>query len=66
MRIGIDLVSVDSVRDSINGPNGERWPNLELDLLPGLDQKLRPPNSQRRAHDVLDRALEQELARTPI
>jgi len=43
---------------------GERWPNLELDLLPGRDHTLRPPNSQRRAHAVLDRALEQELART--
>ncbi|MFI5037852.1 MAG: hypothetical protein ACHP93_05180 [Solirubrobacterales bacterium] len=43
---------------------GERWPNLELDLLPGRDHTLRPANSQRRAHDVLDRALEQELART--
>jgi hypothetical protein len=43
---------------------GERWPNLELDLLPGRDHTLRPANSQQRAHDVLDRALEQELART--
>jgi pimeloyl-ACP methyl ester carboxylesterase len=42
----------------------ERWPNLELDLLPGSDHTLRPANSQQRAHDVLDRALEQELART--
>lgn len=45
--------------------SGERWPNLELDLLPGRDHTLRPANSQQRAHDVLDRALEQELARTP-
>jgi pimeloyl-ACP methyl ester carboxylesterase len=44
----------------------ERWPNLELDLLPGRDHTLRPANSQRRAHDVLDRALEQELARTHV
>jgi pimeloyl-ACP methyl ester carboxylesterase len=44
--------------------HGERWPNLELDLLPGRDHTLRPAESQRRAHDVLDRALEQELART--
>jgi hypothetical protein len=43
--------------------HGERWPNIELDLLPGHDHTLRPANSQRCAHDVLDRALKLELER---
>ena len=41
----------------------ERWPNLALELLPGRDHTLRPAHSQQRAHDALDRALENELAR---
>jgi hypothetical protein len=41
----------------------ERWPNLELDLLPGRDHTLRPVHSQLRAHDALDRALQRELER---
>ncbi len=41
----------------------DRWPNLELELLPGRDHTLRPAYSQRRAHDVLDQALEHQLDR---
>lgn len=40
----------------------ERWPNIALQLLPGRDHALRPIESQRAAHSVLERALEQELA----
>ncbi len=41
---------------------GSRWPNLKLALVPGRDHTLRPLNSQQHAHDVLDRALDRELA----
>jgi len=41
---------------------GDRWPNLEVDLIPGRDHTLRPLYSQRHAHDALDRALDRELA----
>jgi pimeloyl-ACP methyl ester carboxylesterase len=41
---------------------GERWPNLELDLIPGRDHTLRPLYSQEHAHEALDHALDRELA----
>ena len=41
---------------------GDRWPNLELDLISGRDHTLRPLYSQRHAHEALDRALDRELA----
>jgi alpha-beta hydrolase superfamily lysophospholipase len=37
-----------------------RWPNIDLELIPGEDHTLRPLESQRRASEALDRALEQE------
>ena len=48
---------------SAEGRLDDRWPNLELELLPGRDHTLRPAYSQRRAHDVLDQALEHQLDR---
>jgi pimeloyl-ACP methyl ester carboxylesterase len=44
-------------------PRNERWPNIELELIPGRDHTLRPHYSQQRAHEALDRALDRELAR---
>ena len=41
---------------------GDRWPNLELALVPGRDHTLRSLYSQQHAHDRLDRALDRELA----
>lgn len=41
---------------------GERWPNLQLELIPGSDHTLRPLYSQRRAHEALDAGLAGELA----
>jgi alpha-beta hydrolase superfamily lysophospholipase len=41
---------------------GDRWPNIEVDLIPGRDHTLRPLYSQQRALDELDRALEHELS----
>lgn len=41
----------------------DRWPNLELALLPGEYHTLRQLSAQQRAHEVLDRALERELRR---
>ena len=41
---------------------GDRWPNLELALVPGRDHTLRSLYSQQHAHDALDRALDRELA----
>lgn len=40
-----------------------RWPNLELQLVPGRHHALEPITAQARVHAVLDRALEEELAR---
>jgi pimeloyl-ACP methyl ester carboxylesterase len=40
-----------------------RWPNLQLERLPGADHTLRPVQAQRGAHDALDRALHRELQR---
>jgi pimeloyl-ACP methyl ester carboxylesterase len=44
----------------------DRWPNIELELLPGNDHSFRPIRSQQYVHAVLQRALEREieLART--
>ncbi len=44
-------------------PPAERWPNMELELIPGYDHMLRPRAMQQAAHEILDRALERELAR---
>ena len=41
----------------------DRWPNVEFKRIPGEVHTLRPFNSQRAAHEALDRALEQELRR---
>ena len=41
----------------------ERWPNVGFDFIPGHDHILRPIESQRLAHEALDRALERELLR---
>jgi alpha-beta hydrolase superfamily lysophospholipase len=52
-------------------PNADRWPNVTLELIAGRDHTLRPPASQRGAHEALDRALERlagvrsRLAGTP-
>ncbi len=39
----------------------DRWPNLELAVVPGRDHTLRPLSSQKRVHELLDRALDREL-----
>lgn len=39
-----------------------RWPNIELELVPGRDHTLRPLVSQHQAHQALDRALDRDLA----
>jgi predicted alpha/beta hydrolase len=41
----------------------DRWPNVDLDLIPGSVHILRPLTSQRAAHAALDRALERALGR---
>ncbi len=38
-----------------------RWPNIELDVVPGRHHTLRSTESQQRAHEALDRALKREL-----
>lgn len=40
----------------------ERWPNIELERLPGRDHTLRPIRTQQRLHEMLDRAVDRELA----
>jgi alpha-beta hydrolase superfamily lysophospholipase len=44
----------------------ERWPTVELELLPARDHTLRPVVAQRAVHDLLDRQLAIELARTGV
>ncbi|MEZ5079010.1 MAG: alpha/beta hydrolase [Solirubrobacterales bacterium] len=41
----------------------DRWPNLQLEALPGEDHTLRPIAAQRAARDLLDRELEGLIAR---
>jgi pimeloyl-ACP methyl ester carboxylesterase len=41
----------------------ERWPNLKLRLIPGLDHTMREIHSQHAAHTEIDRAIDEELAR---
>ena len=41
-----------------------RWPNVELESLPGRDHTLRPIIAQRALHEFLDRRLSRELARS--
>lgn len=45
-------------------PDPERWPNVEVELIPGFDHLLRPPGMQEDALRILDRALERELERS--
>ncbi|HVF78623.1 MAG TPA: alpha/beta fold hydrolase [Solirubrobacteraceae bacterium] len=40
-----------------------RWPNVELECLPGRDHTLRPIVAQRAVRELLDRQLASELAR---
>jgi hypothetical protein len=40
----------------------ERWPNLELQELPGSDHTLRSVTAQRAAAELLDSELERVLA----
>lgn len=40
-----------------------RWPNLELELLPGRDHTFRPVWMHRYVHAAVDRAIERDLAR---
>lgn len=47
-------------------PPRERWPNMELELIPGYDHLVRPRAMQRDAHEILDRALERELERMDV
>jgi len=42
----------------------DRWPNVSLEFIPGRVHTLRPFESQRHAHELLDRALEDMLQRT--
>jgi hypothetical protein len=44
----------------------ERWPTVELELLPARDHTLRPVVAQRAVLDLLDRQLAIELARTGV
>jgi alpha-beta hydrolase superfamily lysophospholipase len=44
----------------------ERWPTVELALLPARDHTLRPVVAQRAVLDLLDRQLAIELARTGV
>lgn len=44
-----------------NLPPQERWPNLELELVPYRDHDFRALRSQRFIHELLDRLLEREL-----
>lgn len=44
----------------------DSWPNLTTARLPGRDHTLRPIVAQRAAHELLDQALEAELARTDM
>jgi alpha-beta hydrolase superfamily lysophospholipase len=42
----------------------DRWPNMQLELLPGNDHSFRPIRSQQYVHAVLERALDRELERS--
>jgi alpha-beta hydrolase superfamily lysophospholipase len=44
----------------------DRWPTVELELLPGRDHTLRPIVAQHALHDLLDRQLAIDLARSGI
>jgi alpha-beta hydrolase superfamily lysophospholipase len=44
-------------------PRAQRWPNIEIELIPGYDHLLRPQVMQEDGHAILDRALERELTR---
>ena len=43
---------------------GDRWPNISFEFIPGAIHTLRPFQSQQRAHEALDRALAEMLGRT--
>jgi alpha-beta hydrolase superfamily lysophospholipase len=40
-----------------------RWPNLRLEAIGAADHTLRPPSLQKRAHELIDAAVERELAK---
>jgi len=42
----------------------ERWPNVELVTLPGRDHTLRPIIAQRAVHELFDRVLASDIARS--
>jgi pimeloyl-ACP methyl ester carboxylesterase len=42
-----------------------RWPNVSLEVFDVPDHTLRPPVLQERAHAVIDRAFEEQLAKSP-
>jgi hypothetical protein len=44
----------------------EQWPTVDVELLPTRDHTLRPVVAQRALHDLFDRQLAIELARTGI
>ncbi|MEA2315771.1 MAG: hypothetical protein QOI03_2463 [Solirubrobacteraceae bacterium] len=44
----------------------DRWPNVNIERLPGDVHTLRPLQSQQRAHEALDRALGEILANTSV
>jgi alpha-beta hydrolase superfamily lysophospholipase len=46
-------------------PPPDRWPNVELEVLPGGDHTLRPLWTHEQVHAAVDRALAGELTRVP-
>jgi hypothetical protein len=44
----------------------ERWPNLDLEMLPGVHHSLREINAQHAAHQAIDQAIIRDLARLPV
>jgi hypothetical protein len=43
----------------------ERWPNVTFEPIPGEDHILRPLQAQSFVHGALDRAVQEELGRSP-
>ena len=44
----------------------DRWPNITLELLPGLHHSLRELGAQQAAHRAIDSAIKRELEREPV